>query len=60
MASGNCLSLFCGNVIQSTALSEGGMSTFDKVSMSNIPAASHFLWIHTFVVILTTLFGGHM
>ena len=46
-----------GTVIDSAeALQVGGMSLLDRLSMTNIPAASSLLWIHTVVVLLTVLF----
>jgi hypothetical protein len=46
-----------GTVIDSTeALQVGGMSLLDRLSMTNVPAASPLLWIHTVVVLLTVLF----
>ena len=46
-----------GTVIDSAeALQVGGMSVLDRVSMTNVPAASPLLWIHTVVVLLTVLF----
>lgn len=46
-----------GTVIASAeALQVGGMSLLDRLSMTNIPAASSLLWVHTIVVIVTVLF----
>lgn len=46
-----------GTVIDSVdGLQVGGMSLLDRLSMTNIPAASPLLWIHTVVVLLTVLF----
>ena len=50
------------NYLMGTAMSDveavhvGGMSMFDRMSMTNIPASSPLLWIHTITVIITVLF----
>ena len=51
------INFLLGTVIDSgEALQVGGMSLLDRLSMTNIPAASSLLWIHTVVVLLTVLF----
>ena len=46
-----------GSVWNSAEVAEfGGMSPMDRLSMTNIPAASPLLWVHTLVVILTVVF----
>ena len=48
---------YMGTVLGSAeAIQVGGMSTFDKISMTNIPMSSPLLWVHTFAVIVTVLF----
>lgn len=51
------VNFYMGTVIPSLdAIQVGGMSTFDKMSMTNIPMSSPLLWIHTLVVFITVLF----